>query len=314
MSESYQIIFAGTPVFSVKSLDALIHSGHQVKAVYTQPDRPAGRGRRMTVSPVKAFALQHDLPIYQPDSLKDVHAQHVLQNIAADLMIVVAYGLLLPAPVLTATRLGCVNIHASLLPRWRGAAPIQQAILAGDTVTGITLMQMDAGLDTGAMLYQRKCIIGPHETSAALHDRLAEMGAEVLIYGLDHFSQFTPSPQSHADATYAHKIHKEEAFIHWQESAMELDRKIRGFNPWPVAYTLMGEHIVRIWKAIVLEGQSSDQTPGTIIQAAAQGIDVATGQGVLRLQEVQLAGGKVLAAADLLNARKNAFTVGNQLG
>lgn len=257
--------------------------------------------------------MQHHLPIYQPTTLRDVKEQHVLAELKADLMIVVAYGLLLPLPVLQAPKLGCINIHASLLPRWRGAAPIQRAILAGDKTTGVTIMQMDQGLDTGAMLQKIECPIHEDDTSAILHDRLAVLGAEALLRTLDQLSSLTPLLQDNSLATYAHKISKEEAKIDWNFSARELERQIRAFNPWPVAFINQGEMIIRVWQAEVLNQSCSGVAPGTIIQVSAHGIDVATARGVLRLQKIQLPGGRILPVADILNSRAEDFSVGTRL-
>lgn len=311
---SYKIIFAGTPQFSVSALSALLNSRHQVVAVYTQPDRPAGRGRKLTPSPVKELALQHQLPIHQPLTLRDAQEQKILADMRADIMVVVAYGLLLPLPVLQAPKLGCINIHASLLPRWRGAAPIQRAVLAGDANTGVTIMQMNEGLDTGDMLYKVDYRIQPHDTSEMLFTKLAELGADALLKTLDQFSEIHPEPQDNSAATYAHKITKEEARLDWTQSALELDRKIRAFIPWPVAFVQQGENAIRIWNAEVLEQQMKLQEPGTIVHTSSQGIDVATGEGILRIKSLQLPGGRQLSAADVLNARQNDFSVGKTLG
>ncbi len=307
---SYNIIFAGTPEFSVRTLDALIHSRHKIKAVYTQPDRPKGRGQKLEASPVKAFALQHDLPIYQPSTLRDEHEQQILQSLQADLMIVVAYGLLLPLTILQAPTFGCLNVHASLLPRWRGAAPIQRAILAGDTHTGVTIMQMNEGLDTGDMLFKTECEITNTDTSRTLHEKLATLGANALIKTLDELSQIHPERQNHALANYAHKIKKEEAKLDWTKPALQLDRQIRAFNPWPVATFENRGEVIRIFAADVLAQQTQTQQPGTIIQVSAQGIDVATGCGILRIKTLQFPGARALAVGEVLNARQEEFTVG----
>lgn len=312
-TDSLKIIFAGTPAFSAVTLEALLESKHHVVAVYTQPDRPAGRGQKLSMSPVKELALKHHLPVYQPATLRDAKEQQLLAAMQADLMVVVAYGLLLPKAVLDAPRLGCINIHASLLPRWRGAAPIQRAILAGDKATGITIMQMEEGLDTGPMLYRIECPIEPQDTSQILHDRLAMLGAEALLKTLEQLSEIKSEVQRHDLATYAHKIAKEEAKLDWRLSAEELVRKIHGFNPWPVAQTILGEQTVRVWEAIMIPSQENHQ-PGKIIRASAQGIDVATGCNVLRILKLQLPGGRCLSVADVLNSRHDDFAAGQCFG
>jgi methionyl-tRNA formyltransferase len=309
------IIFAGTPAFSAITLQALLTSSHSIKAVYTQPDRPAGRGRKLTASPVKELAETHDLPIHQPLTLRDAGEQKILADMHADVMVVVAYGLILPAAVLNAPRLGCINIHASLLPRWRGAAPIQRAILAGDKMTGITTMQMDVGLDTGDMLYKLECPIDENDTTETLHDRLAELGAKAILKTLDDIVSgcTEPEKQDSTLATYAHKITKEEAQINWQLPAEELTRKVRGFNPWPVAYIKMGEQTIRVWDVSALN-TNTKHAAGTIVAVSSESIDVATGKGILQLHKIQLPGGRVLSVSDILNSRHDSFVVGKQLG
>lgn len=308
--KSYKIIFAGTPEFSAVTLHALLHSRHSVQAVYTQPDRPAGRGRKLTPSPVKMLAQQHDLPVHQPLTLRDAQEQQKLAALQADLMVVVAYGLILPAPVLAAPQLGCINVHASLLPRWRGAAPIQRAILAGDATSGITIMQMDAGLDTGNMLHKVECSIQAEDTSESLHDRLAVLGAEALLKTLDDLPSLTPEAQDNALATYAHKINKEEAKLNWSLPAVQLARQVRAFNPWPVAFF----DGIRVWQAEAQAARSSVNQPGVIVAATAEGIDVATSDGLLRITKLQLPGGRILSVAEVLNARSDKFVVGKLLG
>ncbi len=303
MADGLNIIFAGTPEFAATHLRSLIDSEHHVIAVYTQPDRPAGRGRKLTAGPVKQLALQHDLKVCQPVSLKDKLEQQQLAELNADLMVVVAYGLILPPAILESPRLGCINVHASLLPRWRGAAPIQRAILAGDRETGITIMQMDKGLDTGDMLLVEKTPIHPDDTAQTLHDRLAEIGAQTLLNALDLLSKGKLKPEKQDDdlATYAEKIKKQEARINWQQSAEHIHQLVCAFNPWPVAETVVDNKTIRIWQSSVLTG-SHNSEPGTVVSESRSGIDVATGDGLLRITTLQLPGGKPLTADQFLNA------------
>ncbi|MGH8175174.1 MAG: methionyl-tRNA formyltransferase [Steroidobacter sp.] len=307
---SLSLIFAGTPEFSVPTLEALLRSSHRVVAVYTQPDRPAGRGRQIATSAVKQCALRHGLPVEQPQTLRAPVAIERLASWTADLMIVVAYGLLLPEPVLRAPRLGCLNIHASLLPRWRGAAPIQRAILAGDETTGVTIMQMDAGLDTGPLLLERSTPIRERETAASLHDRLATLGAEALLTGLESVAAGTAQlrVQPSQGITYASKIHKEEALIDWSRPAIEIDRQVRAFDPWPIAETRWRGQQLRVWEAVRLQCSAS-AAPGTVVASSAEGIDVATAAGVLRLLRLQLPGRKPLHAAEFVKAHRLEATV-----
>ncbi|MEQ9922087.1 methionyl-tRNA formyltransferase [Pectobacterium brasiliense] len=314
MSDSLRIIFAGTPDFAARHLDALLSSGHEVVGVFTQPDRPAGRGNKLTPSPVKVLAEQHSIPVFQPKSLRPEENQAMVQVLNADVMVVVAYGLILPQPVLSMPRLGCINVHGSLLPLWRGAAPIQRALWAGDSETGVTIMQMDVGLDTGAMLHKISCPILPQDTSATLYDKLAELGPRGLLETLEQLADGSAVAETQNDAlaTYAEKLSKEEARLNWQLSAEQLERCIRAFNPWPVSYFIVDEQPVKVWKAEVIAKAHGSQ-PGTIIQADKQGIQVATVDGILNIQELQPAGKKVMAAQDLLNSRREWFVPGNTL-
>lgn len=308
---SLKIIFAGTPELAAVALRALIESPHQVMAVYTQPDRPSGRGLKLTPSPVKEVALLHHIPVHQPVTLKEMKEQEALAALHADVMVVAAYGMLLPAAVLSLPRLGCINIHPSLLPRWRGAAPIQRAIFAGDQLTGVTIMQMDAGLDTGPILLQHGYALAEDETSQTLHDTLAAMGAQSLIEALNLLAQnkLPAQPQDNQASTYASKISKEEALLDWTQAAIELEHKVRAFNPWPIAYTLWQGQNLRIWQAKAMT-QDHHAQPGTLLHASHDGIDIATSHGVLRLLQVQLPGGKALPVADFYNARQGELIKG----
>ncbi|WP_221793330.1 methionyl-tRNA formyltransferase [Oceanobacter mangrovi] len=302
------IIFAGTPDFAAAHLQALIDSEHNVIAVYTQPDRPAGRGKKLQPSPVKQLALQHQLPVYQPLNFKQSDDVEQLQALNADLMIVVAYGLILPKVILDAPKSGCLNVHASLLPRWRGAAPIQRCIEAGDKVTGITIMQMDVGLDTGDMLHKITTGILADDTGGSLHDRLAEMGPPALLQALEQLQagELKPEVQNDALANYAHKLSKDEALIDWSADADELALRVRAFNPFPMAYTLLGNERIKVLQAEALP-QTLRQQPGTIAAVSRDGIDVVCQQGLLRLQRIQLAGKKPMAVADVINGQPNLF-------
>lgn len=297
------IIFAGTPDFSLPVLQMLLASQHPLVAVYTQPDRPAGRGRKLTASPVKQLAEDNNINIYQPVKLTDAGVLDRLHQLAPDLVVVVAYGLLLPQAVLDLPRLGCINIHASLLPRWRGAAPIQRAIIAGDQETGVSLMQMEIGLDSGPVLASQPCTIHLNETGGQLHDRLALMGAALLEENLEKIAsgQLTPRQQDESGLTYAKKIDKQEAVIDWQHGAAAIARQVAAFNPWPVAETIRDGERLRIWEASAVD-RVTTAAPGTVIDESRDGIDVACGEGVLRIGHLQLPGAKAVAAVDFLNA------------
>lgn len=308
-----RLVFAGTPEFAAHTLSALLNSEHTVCAVYTQPDRPAGRGRKLTASPVKQIALEHNIPVEQPLNFKEQTTREVLASYQADLMIVVAYGLLLPQSVLDTPKHGCINIHASLLPRWRGAAPIQRAILAGDHETGVCIMQMEAGLDTGPVLAKATCPISNTDTTQQLHDRLATLGAATLLTTLSNFteSQVNAQAQNDRDSTYASKLEKSEATIDWQQPASSLLRQINAFNPWPIAQTQWQEKTLRIWAAVDLK-IPNEASPGRVINADKAGIDIACGEGTLRITQIQAPGKRAMAVSDFLNA--NPLSAGDHLG
>ena len=304
-----RIVFAGTPEFAAQHLQALLDAGRDVIAVYTQPDRPAGRGQKLMPSPVKQLALQHDIPVHQPQTLRDSAAQAQLASLQADLMVVVAYGLILPQAVLDMPRLGCINSHASLLPRWRGAAPIQRAIEAGDAESGVTVMQMEAGLDTGPMLFKVRTPIAADDTGGSLHDRLAALGSNAVVEAVASLEAGTLVGEVQDDslATYAHKLNKDEARIDWARPAVELERRVRAFHPWPICHSSLDGAAVKIHAAEPGMGQG---VPGQVIGADKNGLDVACGEGSLRLTRLQLAGGKPLAFSDLFNSRREQFATG----
>lgn len=297
-----RLVFAGTPEFAAVSLRALIAAGQVPVAVYSQPDRPAGRGRKLSASPVKQVALEHELPVLQPPNFKSPQTLAELKALNPDVLIVVAYGLILPQTVLDIATFGAINVHASLLPRWRGAAPIQRAILAGDNETGITTMQMDAGLDTGAILRQSPCPILAEDSAGRLHDRLARLGGETLLATLDDLThgRLAPVAQDDSLASYARKITVTEAALDWRQAASELERRVRAFNPVPVAYAHVAGERYRIWQARALAAPSR-AAAGTIVAMSKQGIDVATGDGVLRIELLQAAGRRPLSVADYVN-------------
>ena len=300
-----RVAFAGTPDFSVPALEALVASRHAVVGVLTQPDRPKGRGRQITAGPVKAAALAHGIPVAQPLSLKDPAGRAELEAWRPDVLVVVAYGLILPPAVLGLPRLGCINIHGSLLPRWRGAAPIQRAILAGDSCTGVTIMLMDVGLDTGPMLLKQEIPIESTDTGGSIHDRLSVSGASALLEALEGYSAGTlkPIPQPAEGVTYASKIEKSEALLDWHRDALELDRQVRAFNPWPVAETRLEGEQLRIFGAAVLEGLNSTEIgtePGTITAVSDSGVVVQCGRGQLALQQLQRPGRRAVPASDFI--------------
>ncbi|MDG2948170.1 methionyl-tRNA formyltransferase [Bisgaard Taxon 10/6] len=311
------IIFAGTPDFAAQHLQALLSSNHNVIAVYTQPDKPAGRGKKLQASPVKQLAQQHNIPVYQPKSLRHEEAQAELAALNADVMVVVAYGLILPKAVLAAPRLGCLNVHGSILPRWRGAAPIQRAIWAGDTQTGVTIMQMNEGLDTGDMLHKVYCDITPQETSASLYHKLAQLAPPALIEVLDHLEddKFKPQPQDDNQSSYADKLSKEEAKLDWSLPAAQLERNIRAFNPAPTAFltvTVNGnEERIKIYQADVLPHQ--EKTAGTVLACDKKGLRIATADGVLNITRLQPSGKKPMSVQDFLNGRADWFPAGTVL-
>ncbi len=314
MSQSLRIVFAGTPDFAARHLAALLSSEHEVIAVYTQPDRPAGRGKKLTASPVKTLALEHNVPVYQPENFKSDQAKQELSELNADLMVVVAYGLLLPQAVLDTPKLGCINVHGSILPRWRGAAPIQRSIWAGDAETGVTIMQMDIGLDTGDMLKIATLPIEATDTSASMYEKLAELGPQALVECISDIASGTAVAEKQNDelANYAKKLSKEEARINWNDDAAHIERCVRAFNPWPMSHFEAAENSIKVWQSRVVD-QSSDKPAGTIIQADKTGIYIATGNGVLALEQLQVPGKKAMPVQDILNSRASWFEVGTQL-
>ncbi len=312
MTEALRIVFAGTPEFAAAHLKALLDTPHQIVAVYTQPDRPAGRGQKLMPSPVKQLAVENSIPVLQPPSLKDAAAQAELAALKPDLLVVVAYGLILPQAVLDIPRFGCINSHASLLPRWRGAAPIQRAVQAGDAESGVTVMQMEAGLDTGPMLLKVRTPITADDTGGSLHDRLAELGPPAVIEAIAGLASGTlmGEVQDDAQANYAHKLNKDEARIDWSRPADELERLIRAFNPWPICHSTLNEAPLKVLAGRIGEGQGQ---PGEILAASKDGLTVACGSGALQLTRLQLPGGKALNFSDLYNSRREQFAVGTVL-
>ncbi|MCE7537273.1 methionyl-tRNA formyltransferase [Aliivibrio fischeri] len=314
MSKPLRIIFAGTPDFAARHLSALIDSHHEVIGVYTQPDRPAGRGKKLTASPVKELALEHNIPVFQPENFKSDEAKQELVDQNADLMVVVAYGLLLPQAVLDTPKLGCINVHGSILPRWRGAAPIQRSIWAGDAETGVTIMQMDIGLDTGDMLKIATLPIEATDTSASMYDKLAELGPVALVDCLSDIADGSAIAQKQDDelANYAKKLSKEEAKIDWTMDAIAIERSVRAFNPWPMSHFSVEDKAIKVWQSRV-ESYTGNATPGTIIQADKTGIYVATGSDAIVFEQLQVPGKKAMGVQDILNSRKEWFEVGNTL-
>ncbi|MCO8162385.1 methionyl-tRNA formyltransferase [Pseudomonas sp. 21LCFQ010] len=313
MTEPLRIVFAGTPEFAAEHLKALLDSPYQIVAVYTQPDRPAGRGQKLMPSPVKQLAQQHNVPVLQPPTLRDAQAQAELAALQPDLMVVVAYGLILPQVVLDIPRLGCINSHASLLPRWRGAAPIQRAVQAGDAESGVTVMRMEAGLDTGPMLLKSVTPISADDTGGGLHDRLAELGPPAVLQAIAGLADgsLTGEVQDDSLATYAHKLNKDEARLDWSRPAIELERLIRAFNPWPICHSTLAGEALKVLAASLADGSG---VPGTILDASKDGLLVACGEQALRLTRLQLPGGKALNFADLFNSRREKFATGTVLG
>lgn len=314
MSKPLRIVFAGTPDFAALHLAALLSSEHEVIAAYTNPDRPAGRGKKLTASAVKNLALEHNVPVFQPENFRSDEAKQELAELNADIMVVVAYGLLLPQVVLDTPKLGCINVHGSILPRWRGAAPIQRSIWAGDAETGVTIMQMDIGLDTGDMLKVATLPIEANDTSTSMYAKLAELGPIALVECLNNIAAGTAVPIKQDDelANYAKKLSKEEARIDWNDEATHIERCVRAFNPWPMSHFDVAENSIKVWQSHVAD-QTSDKPAGTIIQADKTGIYVATGSGVLVLEQLQVPGKKAMSVQDILNSRASWFEVGSQL-
>ncbi|MBS9435267.1 methionyl-tRNA formyltransferase [Photorhabdus hainanensis] len=314
MSDSLRIVFAGTPDFAARHLEALLMSQHEVVGVLTRPDKPAGRGKKLTPSPVKVLAEEHNITVFQPATLRSEENQQWILKQQPDVLIVVAYGLILPKTVLNIPRLGCLNVHGSLLPRWRGAAPIQRSLWAGDTETGVTIMQMDVGLDTGDMLYKASSPITPEDTSASLYEKLANIGPDALLKTLSLITSGKNQPEIQNEnlVTYAEKLSKEEARIDWKLSATHLERCIRAFNPWPMSFFEMEGQPVKVWKAEAI-GEQTSAEPGTVLKADKKGIYIATADGILNITQLQPAGKKAMSAANLLNSKREWFTPGNKI-
>jgi methionyl-tRNA formyltransferase len=313
LNKPLKIVFAGTPEFAALHLQSLINSEHVVIAVYSQPDRPAGRGNKLQTSAVKQLAVEHTIPVFQPQSLKTQEAQLTLAELQADIMIVVAYGLILPTAVLNSPKLGCLNVHGSLLPKWRGAAPIQRSIWAGDTETGVTIMQMDEGLDTGAILFKQSLSITKEDTSVSLYQRLAEIGPKALLETLTKLHELQALTQDDELASYAKKLSKEEAKIDWNIPAEQLERNIRAFNPWPVAFFSLNGSNIKVYASDVVQNDNPNIPAGQIVKSDKQGILVATSNKCLLLTKLQLPGKKPMLAGDVLNGRADWFAVGVSL-
>jgi len=313
VTQPLRIVFAGTPDFAARHLQALIDSQHQVVAVYSQPDRPAGRGKKLKASEVKQLAVENNIDVYQPESLKVESEQQILADLNADIMVVVAYGLILPQTILDTPRLGCINVHGSILPRWRGAAPIQRAIWAGDKESGVTIMQMDLGLDTGDMLDITTCEITPDETSASLYTKLALLGPKALIETLSEIANGTAKAvvQDESQANYAHKLSKQEADIDWTMDADQIERNIRSFNPWPVCFTQMSGNTVKIYQAKMVELTGE---PGTVLASDKTGITIATGKNAIKIEQLQPQGKKPMSAQDFLNGRADWVEINSIIG
>lgn len=309
-----RIIFAGTPDFAAAHLQAILDSEHEVVAVYSQPDRPSGRGKKLTPSAVKSLGLANNLPIEQPVKFSDEGAAETLAGYEADIMVVVAYGLLLPEHILSIPKLGCINVHGSILPKWRGAAPIQRAIWAGDNETGVAIMQMDKGLDTGDVLHVARLPIDAEDTSASLYNKLAELGPKVLVKTLSDFANYTPQTQDDAQATYAKKLSKAEAKCNWQLSALQLARNVRAFNPWPVVWFEKNTQAIKIWRADVVETTNSPKKAnGEVIEYAKNGLIVQCEEGCLVIHEIQLPNKKRQSIADVVNGKPDLFACGEIL-
>ncbi|REG83846.1 methionyl-tRNA formyltransferase [Marinomonas pollencensis] len=316
-----RIVFAGTPEFAAVSLQALLdkqqQNNYQLVGVYTQPDRPSGRGHKLVASPVKQLAIEHDIPVFQPLNFKAEEDKTALAQLNADIMIVAAYGIILPKAVLDTPKLGCLNVHGSILPRWRGAAPIHRALIAGDKTTGITIMQMDVGLDTGDMLLKAYCDIKPTDTSASLHDQLAKLGGEALVEALEKLKkgELVAEKQDDSLSNYAAKLTKQEGDIQWNQDAELIERQVRGLSPWPSAFTKTSEGVMKIHGAELASLDASSATPGEVLVVSKEGVIVATGQGSVRITEVQFAGGKRMKVQDALNGKhKAALQIGQHFG